>query len=114
VFDRTRKLEVCAREGVAHAWLVDPVPRTPEVLRLEDWRWTLLAACAGDEAARAEPFTENAALGDVEARASTSNRCPSVRGEGCVGGNESLEGGQEVGGVRVVGEAAQFSEARIE
>ena len=36
--DRPRKLRVYAREGVAHAWLVDPLARTPEVLRLDGGR----------------------------------------------------------------------------
>ena len=37
--DRARKLGIYAREGVSHAWLVDPLARTLEVLRLEDGRW---------------------------------------------------------------------------
>ena len=32
--DRGRKLRIYAREGVAHAWLVDPLRRTLEVLAL--------------------------------------------------------------------------------
>ncbi len=56
--DRARKLAIYAREHVAHAWLVDPLARTLEVLRLEQGRWTLLAAHSGSEAVRAEPFTE--------------------------------------------------------
>jgi Uma2 family endonuclease len=56
--DRARKLGIYAREGVAHAWLVDPLARTLEVLRLEGGRWVLLATHAGDEVVRAGPFTE--------------------------------------------------------
>lgn len=33
--DRVKKLAVYAREGVLHAWLVDPIARTIEILRLE-------------------------------------------------------------------------------
>lgn len=45
-----------AREGVAHAWLIDPVARTLEVLRLDAGRWTILATHAGNEIVRSEPF----------------------------------------------------------
>lgn len=55
--DRAKKLAVYAREAVAHAWLIDPVLRTLEVLRLEAGRWTILATFADREAVRAEPFT---------------------------------------------------------
>jgi Uma2 family endonuclease len=56
--DRAKKLRIYAREQVAHAWLVDPIARTLEVLRLENGRWTLLATHVGAEVVRAEPFTE--------------------------------------------------------
>lgn len=55
-FDRSRKLAVYAREGVAHAWLVNPVARTLEVYRNEAGRWLLIATHAGDAVVRAEPF----------------------------------------------------------
>jgi Uma2 family endonuclease len=54
--DRVRKLRICARESVAHLWLVDPVLRTLEVYRLEGGRWVVASTHAGDDAARAEPF----------------------------------------------------------
>jgi Uma2 family endonuclease len=54
--DREHKLGVYAREGVAHAWLVNPIARTLEVLRLEGGRWVLLATHADQETVRAEPF----------------------------------------------------------
>jgi Uma2 family endonuclease len=54
--DRTRKLPAYARSGVGHAWLVNPLARTLEVLRLEQGRWTVIAAHASDEIVRAEPF----------------------------------------------------------
>jgi Uma2 family endonuclease len=55
-FDRVKKLAIYAREGVPHVWLLDPLARTLEVLRLEKGRWTILATHAGAEVARAEPF----------------------------------------------------------
>jgi len=54
--DRVKKLTVYAREGVQHAWLVNPTSQTLEVLRLEASRWVVLALHAGDEKVRAEPF----------------------------------------------------------
>ena len=56
--DRAQKLAIYAREGVGHAWLVDPDAGTLEVLRLESGRWTILATHAGNEVVRAEPFAE--------------------------------------------------------
>ena len=56
--DRVKKLAIYAREQVPHAWLIDPLARTLEVLRLENGRWTILATHAGSEVVRAEPFTE--------------------------------------------------------
>ncbi|MCU0255983.1 MAG: Uma2 family endonuclease, partial [Vicinamibacterales bacterium] len=41
---------------VGHAWLVDPLARTLEVLRLEHGRWCLLDTHAGIVTVRAEPF----------------------------------------------------------
>ena len=54
--DRGRKLRIYAEAGVAHAWLVNPVERTLEVLRLRDGAWTIVAVCSGSDAVRAEPF----------------------------------------------------------
>jgi Uma2 family endonuclease len=54
--DRAKKLRVYAEHGVAHAWLVDPMLRTLEVLRLEAGRWTLLDTHSGSVTVRAEPF----------------------------------------------------------
>ncbi|HEX8822768.1 MAG TPA: Uma2 family endonuclease [Archangium sp.] len=56
VVDRTRKLPLYHREGVAHAWLVDPLARTLEVFRREPSGWLLTATHAGVETVRAEPF----------------------------------------------------------
>jgi Uma2 family endonuclease len=54
--DRTKKLRVYAEHGVRHAWLVDPLLRRLEVLRLADTRWTLVGTHAGDVTVRVEPF----------------------------------------------------------
>lgn len=54
--DRLKKLPVYAREGVRHAWLVDPNQKTLEVLRLENGRWTIIAVHGDDEVVRPEPF----------------------------------------------------------
>lgn len=54
--DRIRKLAIYAREGVRHAWLVDPDAQTLEVFRLESGRWVLVGQHEGAEKIRAEPF----------------------------------------------------------
>lgn len=54
--DRVKKLRLYARERVSHAWLVDPLARTLEVLRLEGDRWSILATHADRDVVRAEPF----------------------------------------------------------
>ena len=54
--DRGKKLPVYAREGVGHAWLVDRLRQTLEVLGLDSGRWIELAACEGRVAVRAPPF----------------------------------------------------------
>jgi Uma2 family endonuclease len=54
--DRAKKLRVYAEHGVKHAWLVDPIARSLEVLRLQGAHWMLLDVHLGDVALRAEPF----------------------------------------------------------
>jgi Uma2 family endonuclease len=54
--DRTRKLPLYHREGVAHVWLVDPLSRTLEVFRREPSGWLLTATHARGEVVSAEPF----------------------------------------------------------
>lgn len=54
--DRVLKLPSYARERVAHAWLIDPVQRTLEILRLTEGGWLLVASHAGSATVRAEPF----------------------------------------------------------
>ncbi|MFY0572749.1 Uma2 family endonuclease [Archangium lansingense] len=54
--DRKRKLPIYRREGVAHAWLIDPLACTLEVYRRESSGWVLTATHVGEESVRAEPF----------------------------------------------------------
>jgi Uma2 family endonuclease len=54
--DRLKKLPVFARGGVAHAWLIEPLQRTLEVMRLEHSRWVIVAVHGEAGVVRAEPF----------------------------------------------------------
>lgn len=54
--DRNQKLRIYAREGVSHVWLVHPIKRTLEVLRLADGRFAGLTTLKDDAVAQAEPF----------------------------------------------------------
>jgi Uma2 family endonuclease len=54
--DRTAKLSIYARESVPNAWLINPVQRTLEVLRLTPEGWLTLAVHHDDQRVRAEPF----------------------------------------------------------
>ena len=47
---------VYAREGVANAWIVDPVIRTVEVYRLTADGWLSVGAHGNGERVRIEPF----------------------------------------------------------
>jgi len=53
-----KKLAIYAYEGVRHAWLVDPLAQTLEVLSLEGGRWVIAATHAGEVVVRVEPFGE--------------------------------------------------------
>jgi len=54
--DRGRKLRVYAEAGVKHAWLVKPLDRTLEVLRLHEGAWIIAAVWEDAVVVRAEPF----------------------------------------------------------
>jgi Uma2 family endonuclease len=54
--DRSGKMRVYARAGIAHLWLVDPLLQTVEVYRLEAGRWVVVDTHAGDATVRIEPF----------------------------------------------------------
>lgn len=56
--DRSRKLRIYGRAGVSYVWLLNPVERLLEVLRLDGERWTLVDTASGDEVIAAEPFTD--------------------------------------------------------
>jgi Uma2 family endonuclease len=54
--DRAQKLPIYAREAVPYAWLVDPLVRTLEVLRLQAGKWLIADTWSDDAKVRAEPF----------------------------------------------------------
>jgi Uma2 family endonuclease len=55
--DREVKMPVYAREGVRHAWLLDPVARTLEAYELaHDRRWHRAAIHRGRDVVRVPPF----------------------------------------------------------
>jgi hypothetical protein len=73
--DRGKKLRIYAEAAVAHAWLVNPIEHTLEVLRLRDGAWTIVAVCGGGDRVRAEPFDAiELALGTlwIDAESATS------------------------------------------
>ncbi|MFL5249646.1 MAG: Uma2 family endonuclease, partial [Myxococcales bacterium] len=58
--DLERKLPRYAREGVAHAWIIDPKTREVQVCRLKDAVYIVVAKLVVEEDAgrRIEPFEE--------------------------------------------------------
>jgi Uma2 family endonuclease len=54
--DRGKKLRIYAREGVAHAWLVDPLRQSLEVLTLESGSLEQIEEHYGTSTVRARPF----------------------------------------------------------
>ena len=54
--DRGEKLPIYAEAGVKSAWLVDPLLRTLEILRLEKDKWLILGVWQDDARVRGEPF----------------------------------------------------------
>jgi Uma2 family endonuclease len=58
--DRAKKLRIYAESGVGHAWLVDPVLRTLEVLRRNDaGRWLAVETYAGAPSRGPSPSTRS-------------------------------------------------------
>jgi len=54
--DRTVKLPVYARFGVAHVWIVDPAAQTLEAFELREGRWLWIAALKDDDQVAVPPF----------------------------------------------------------
>jgi Uma2 family endonuclease len=54
--DRVKKRGIYAREGVAHLWLVNPLPMTVEVYALTGASWLLHASHHGSVRVRLPPF----------------------------------------------------------
>jgi hypothetical protein len=54
--DRVEKLRIYAREGVNHAWLVNPLSTMLEVFRRDGQDWTRVAAHGHAGPVRLEPF----------------------------------------------------------
>lgn len=54
--DRGAKLRVYAQHHVLHVWLVEPLDKLNEVLRLDGASYRIAQTVTGDEPARLEPF----------------------------------------------------------
>ena len=67
--DRSDKMTIYAREGVRHAWMVDPVAKTLEVFKLDGDTYRVLKVWRDEAVVRAEPFDAiELALADLWAR----------------------------------------------
>jgi Uma2 family endonuclease len=56
--DRIRKMPIYAREGVGHAWLVEPLQQTLEVFANDGESWRVIATHGENEVARIPPFEQ--------------------------------------------------------
>jgi Uma2 family endonuclease len=79
--DRKEKMPIYAREGVRHAWLIDPVAQTLEVYQLGlSGRWSKPETHRGATRVRVPPFEaielELAALWTEEAEEATEGEVP--------------------------------------
>ena len=54
--DRDEKLRIYGRECVRHVWLVDPLVRTLEILRLDGSTYRIVVVHRDDARVRGEPF----------------------------------------------------------
>ena len=64
-FDRTDKLAIYAMFGVGHAWYVDPIAETLEVLARQDTKWLIAATFKEADAVSAPPFEAHTFALDV-------------------------------------------------
>jgi len=55
-FDRITKLPIYRQAGIGHAWVIDPIARTLEVLRCHEESCLIAAAYQNQDKVRAEPF----------------------------------------------------------
>jgi Uma2 family endonuclease len=75
--DIADKLPIYAAAGVRNVWLIHPVHRTLEVLRLQRRQWRLLGVHRDDQVVRAEPFDAiELDLGVLWARLARTGRPP--------------------------------------
>ena len=56
--DRNAKLQLYARHGVPHFWIIDPETRSIDAYVLRSGAYVLEAHAAGDDPLRAEPFPD--------------------------------------------------------
>ena len=54
--DRMKKMPIYAREGVAYAWLVDPLQQTLEVSQNRNGTWSNIAVFGENQVVRIPPF----------------------------------------------------------
>jgi len=54
--DRHDKLQIYQRESVGHVWLIDPLAKTLEVLRLDGATYRIIGVHRDEARVRAEPF----------------------------------------------------------
>ncbi len=56
--DKIIKMSIYAQYEVPYFWLIDPLAKTLDVLRLESGKWVIAGVYAEDDKVRAEPFQE--------------------------------------------------------
>lgn len=54
--DRAVKMPKCARCGVGHLWLIDPVVQTLEAYELRQGQWSLLVTMKDNDSVKVAPF----------------------------------------------------------